>query len=649
LERRVLLDASATAAVHAAARGWVRSALADIDSGHADVVRLSDGKTVRLGTTIYDHRPAHVIERLNADGSLDTTFGGQLDAPAGIVQYILPKKDNRSPDQQHFLAVSGNGRIAVIDSGGGSITVTVFRADGRVDKRFDYDGTRVLEKLPAGLLRGTSGGAIFAEDGGLLLSGLFVKKGGNADAGAAAAVIKLRPDGSLDWRFGRSGVAIGPLVERDRDANFDMRAAARVSFDYSGQIVLRGTMERADDAQLAGYSYDYRTPFVARFTPDGMLNSIFGGGLSYQQLAFGSGQSSGVGTSAGGGAMGPFVGASAASLLQLVRRDGFTQTSIGMSTGGGASDGADDDEQRRDELETVVGHEVDQPPADAHVETPAVSLSALAAALIGQVAMAAQPTLHLGQNAAAAAVPAPAIPSATPPAVALAAVVIPPILQMPPPGTAELRGSRLLVSGSDDAEDILVFRTGSRVVVSINKTSFGFDRKKVKSISIDAGGGDDSVIIGHGLVGAYVFGGAGNDRIAGGDGDDTLVGGAGNDTLEGNGGSDVLRGCGGRDILRGGVGNDRLYGGAGDDLLDGGTGEDTLIGGDGADMIKRSSDDHWIKSHPSKEKLYGRATTPPSAPRKEIADVIKTEFTKGVDTAPADSLQQAAIALASLE
>ncbi len=646
----MLLDATSTAAVHAAAKGWVRFALSDIDSGHADVVRLSDGKTVRLGTTIYDHRPGHVIERLNGDGSLDTTFGGQLAAPAGIVQYILPKKDNRSPDQQHFLAVSGNGRIAVIDSGGGSITVTVFRADGRVDKHFDYDGTRVLEKLPGGNLRGTSGGAIFAEDGGLLLSGLFVRKGSNLDAGAAAAVIKLRPDGTLDWRFGRSGVAVGPLVEQDNDAGgFDMRAAARVAFDYSGQIVLRGTMESADHAQLAGYSYDYRTPFVARFTSDGNLNSAFGGGLSYQQPLIGSGTSSGVGGSASASTMGPFVGASASSLLQLVRLDGLTQSSGGMNSTGGAGDGSDD-EQRRDELERVVGNDATvRGPRTEHVSAPApppaLSLGALAAALIGEVMIIAQPAVHVDAKVAAPVAPGPAAP----PAAALAAVVIPPVLQMPPPATAELRGSRLLVSGSDDAEDILVFRSGSRIVVSINKTSFGFDRKKVKSISIDAGGGDDSVIIGHGIIGAYVFGNAGNDRIAGGDGDDTLVGGAGNDTLEGNGGNDVLRGCGGRDILRGGPGNDRLSGGAGDDLLDGGSGDDTLIGGEGADMIKRSSDDQWIKSRIAKEKLYGRATVQLSAPKKEIADVIKTEFTKGVDTAPADSLALSAVALASLE
>ncbi|MHB8973221.1 MAG: hypothetical protein ACYC3X_28765 [Pirellulaceae bacterium] len=57
---------------------------------------------------------------------------------------------------------------------------------------------------------------------------------------------------------------------------------------------------------------------------------------------------------------------------------------------------------------------------------------------------------------------------------------------------------------------------------------------------------------------AWLYGGAGNDR---------LKGGAGHDVLQGGDGDDVLAGQSGRDILIGGNGADRIVGNADDDIL----------------------------------------------------------------------------------
>lgn len=83
-----------------------------------------------------------------------------------------------------------------------------------------------------------------------------------------------------------------------------------------------------------------------------------------------------------------------------------------------------------------------------------------------------------------------------------------------------------------------------------------------------SGGAGDDLIVCHGSTraGAYLSGGAGNDRLdasfarvatlAGGSGDDFLLGGNGDDELFGNSGADVLIGGNGADYMSGGVGDD---------------------------------------------------------------------------------------------
>ena len=88
---------------------------------------------------------------------------------------------------------------------------------------------------------------------------------------------------------------------------------------------------------------------------------------------------------------------------------------------------------------------------------------------------------------------------------------------------------------------------------------------------IAAGGGDDTVVLGAGVIGARIDGGAGNDRLYGGDGTDLILGGKGNDRPYGRGG------------------NDRLLGQDGDDLMDGGAGADVFSGGRGADTASYAS------------------------------------------------------------
>ncbi|MGH7176540.1 MAG: calcium-binding protein, partial [Tepidisphaeraceae bacterium] len=135
------------------------------------------------------------------------------------------------------------------------------------------------------------------------------------------------------------------------------------------------------------------------------------------------------------------------------------------------------------------------------------------------------------------------------------------------------------VLGSAYADRISVGVNGNWVVLSVNGVDRKFSRSVVRSILIRAGDGSDVVSVGAGVIGAAVYGDAGDDRLIGGNGADSLTGGNGKDYLSGNDGDDLLRGLNHADRLFGGAGNDRIYGDAGNDLLDGGPGRDRLYGG----------------------------------------------------------------------
>src|SRR5262249_15220666 len=149
----------------------------------------------------------------------------------------------------------------------------------------------------------------------------------------------------------------------------------------------------------------------------------------------------------------------------------------------------------------------------------------------------------------------------------------------PASGALSIRGGP---ASRDDT--ITVQRSGNEVLATVKfdaRTFTGrFDANRVKSVRVDAGGGNDMVKIDLSItLPTAVDGGAGNATVLGGAGRDVLTGGDGNDLLQGGAGADELRGGGGDDILRGGEGGDTLLGDAGADELSGGNGDDRLFGG----------------------------------------------------------------------
>lgn len=95
--------------------------------------------------------------------------------------------------------------------------------------------------------------------------------------------------------------------------------------------------------------------------------------------------------------------------------------------------------------------------------------------------------------------------------------------------TAAVEGTVLTIRGSDAAEDIRVYRSGESLVVGgdVEGTFAG-----VTHIRVEAGAGDDSVVIAPEVDGTV--------EVLGGDGDDTLIGYGAGTTLFGGEGNDAF-------------------------------------------------------------------------------------------------------------
>src|SRR5262245_61108616 len=131
------------------------------------------------------------------------------------------------------------------------------------------------------------------------------------------------------------------------------------------------------------------------------------------------------------------------------------------------------------------------------------------------------------------------------------------------PSSVTLTAGVLTVLGTDGPDSIAVSQLNGIISVSDSGRPLRqFNAAGVAKIVVDAGFGNDTVIVRAGVVKpAFLYGGYGSDHLYGGAGNDQLYGGAENDYLFGRGGNDVIVGGTGADAIDGGLGtNTRVQG-----------------------------------------------------------------------------------------
>jgi uncharacterized delta-60 repeat protein len=199
----------------------------------ANAVALQpDGKIVLAGYCSNGSDNDFCAARLNADGTLDTSFDGP--ASAGNGKFLLPI--GAISDRANAVALQPDGKIVLAgdcSAGGSRFCVARLNADGTLDQSFDGPGGsgdgRFL--LP-------SGGSDFANAVALQPDGKILLAGGCSAGGLDFCVVRLNADGSLDASFdGPSGTANGYVLLPIGTGN-DIANAIAVQSD--GKIVLAG-------------------------------------------------------------------------------------------------------------------------------------------------------------------------------------------------------------------------------------------------------------------------------------------------------------------------------------------------------------------------------------------------------------------------
>ncbi len=212
----------------------------------------TDGKILVAGQSSNSSGNAdYSIIRLNANGSLDTSFDGDGKA-------IIPV--GTSSDVGQTMVLQPDGKILVAGwsyNSNGNLDYSIIRlaANGSLDTSFDGDGKAII---PAGTSEDLGYTMALQTDGKILVAGFSYNSNGNADY----SVIRLSANGSLDPSFDGDGKAIIPVGKSD-DLGYTM------ALQSDGKIVVAGT-----SYDPSNNSYDYS---IIRLTADGSLDASFDG------------------------------------------------------------------------------------------------------------------------------------------------------------------------------------------------------------------------------------------------------------------------------------------------------------------------------------------------------------------------------------
>lgn len=224
------------------------------------VLVLPGGKLLAGGFNRTDTTNGYgFLARFNADGSVDTSFGGGN----GWVRVSLPYIN--ATYGFSAMAMQGDGKIVAsawltVPQSGTNYDLVVARMnpDGSLDTSFGNGGVTTID---AGSSTDAAKALIIQSDGRIVVGG--------AAPGVGAALARLNTDGSLDASFGTGGKVITTVTP-----NASINSLA---LDANGDIVAAGS-----DGSTQG------NVLVLAYKPNGSLDASFGGGVGYVSTIFGA-------------------------------------------------------------------------------------------------------------------------------------------------------------------------------------------------------------------------------------------------------------------------------------------------------------------------------------------------------------------------
>jgi uncharacterized delta-60 repeat protein len=201
----------------------------------------SAGRIVVAGGTSIGSTGAFALMRVNADGSIDSTFDSD-----GKAVISLKMSDNWA----NSTVLDRLGRIIVAGSADGDFGLARYHDDGTLDSTFGVNGRVVTpiangEEIVAAAIDGM----------GRIVCAGHTWFNGKRDF----AVARYNADGSLDTTFGLSGIVIAP-VGTGHDS------VSSVVIDSMNRIIVAGDAYDGSNGNFA----------LVRFLPNGSLDETFG-------------------------------------------------------------------------------------------------------------------------------------------------------------------------------------------------------------------------------------------------------------------------------------------------------------------------------------------------------------------------------------
>src|SRR5262249_472310 len=247
------------------------------DRAHAVLIQ-PDGKILVGGTGGDGPHFFFVLARYNPNGSLDTTFGNG----GKVVTHPRPS----GPYNEIWdLALQAAGRILAagnVDTGNDTkFAVARYNPNGSLDTYFGSNGIATSNPTVGGGDRAYS--VLVQPDGRIVLVG--GSSGGNSVSHFALS--RFESYGYLDYSFGSGGTVL-----TDIPGNYEQAFDAALQPD--GKIVAVGQVDRSGTFPSV---YDFA---LARYNPNGSLDTSFGGGGFVTTNFGGNDQAEGVALSPDG-------------------------------------------------------------------------------------------------------------------------------------------------------------------------------------------------------------------------------------------------------------------------------------------------------------------------------------------------------------
>jgi uncharacterized delta-60 repeat protein len=211
---------------------------------------LTAGKGYNRGTGNFDF----TLIRYDKDGTLDPTFGWGGIVLTDFLQFY---------DEGLSVALQTDGKIVVAGranrpNGQADFAIVRYNQNGSLDTSFGWGG-RVMTEFFGGVDIALA--IVVQQDGKLVVAGFATR----VATGADFAMVRYNTNGSLDTTFGWGG-----FVTTDFTGSTD--AITKLLLQPDGKFVATGLTFSSGNG-----NFDYA---VARYLPDGQLDSSFGwGGL----------------------------------------------------------------------------------------------------------------------------------------------------------------------------------------------------------------------------------------------------------------------------------------------------------------------------------------------------------------------------------